>query len=541
ENGHPGDYVQWSPAELFRLHDWNVIYVSNGHDIFQVLAAQELARTLNNRQPTALVYRTIKGWKYGLQGRSSHGAGHAFSSEGFYAALEEFEKYFKARLPRFCGEPTSEGIEKCFWDTLLVFRKAFEDRKELCLVAAEKLRASRARLDGRKRAARANAPDLSKLYVSALNPESAPKELRPATGSQTTLRGAFCSVLGYLNKETNGGFFCSSADLSGSTSISEAVKPFAPGFYNAVSNPQSRLAAIGGICEDAMGCVMTGLSSYGRHIGVTSSYAGFISALEHVPARLHAIGQQAASRALGRPYNTFIMLNAHAGVKTGEDGPTHADPQALQLLQGNFPAGTLITLTPWEAQEMWPLALAGLLKRPAVLAPFVTRPAEPVPDRKALGLPGPEAAAKGVYAFHKAEPAAKADGTVVLQGNGVASVFAREVLGRLREKGYNLNIYYVCSAELFQLLPEEERQAVFPAELARESMGITDFTLPTMQYWVRSQEGLARTLHPFRDGAYLGSGRAESVLKEAGADADSQFRAVAAYVEARKMKRGCWC
>ncbi len=36
----------------------------------------------------------------------------------------------------------------------------------------------------------------------------------------------------------------------------------------------------------------------------------------------------------------MILVCAHAGLKTGEDGPTHADPQPLQLLQENFPAGT---------------------------------------------------------------------------------------------------------------------------------------------------------------------------------------------------------
>jgi len=32
-----------------------------------------------------------------------------------------------------------------------------------------------------------------------------------------------------------------------------------------------------------------------------------------------------------------VLVCAHAGLKTGEDGPTHADPQPLQLLQENFP------------------------------------------------------------------------------------------------------------------------------------------------------------------------------------------------------------
>ena len=58
-----------------------------------------------------------------------------------------------------------------------------------------------------------------------------------------------------------------------------------------------------------------------------------------------------------------------------------ADPQALQLLQGNFPAGTMITLTPWDPREVWFLLSAALARKPAVIAMFVTRPNETVPDR----------------------------------------------------------------------------------------------------------------------------------------------------------------
>ncbi|MCX5783729.1 MAG: hypothetical protein NTW04_04760, partial [Elusimicrobia bacterium] len=58
ENGKPGDYVQWTPAELMRLHDWNVIAVADGHDFSQINAAQKLAKNIPNNQPTAIVYRT---------------------------------------------------------------------------------------------------------------------------------------------------------------------------------------------------------------------------------------------------------------------------------------------------------------------------------------------------------------------------------------------------------------------------------------------------------------------------------------------------
>src|SRR5664280_937707 len=60
----PGDYVQWDPGELFYLHDWNVVSVADGHDFGQIVAAQRHAAAIANDQPTALVYRTRKGWHY---------------------------------------------------------------------------------------------------------------------------------------------------------------------------------------------------------------------------------------------------------------------------------------------------------------------------------------------------------------------------------------------------------------------------------------------------------------------------------------------
>ena len=89
EDGQPGEYVQWNPMELFHLHDWNVIYVPDGRDFRQIVAAQRLAPLTGNGQPTAVVYRTVKGWQYGIEGRASHGAGHKLCSAGFYQALAE--------------------------------------------------------------------------------------------------------------------------------------------------------------------------------------------------------------------------------------------------------------------------------------------------------------------------------------------------------------------------------------------------------------------------------------------------------------------
>ena len=224
------------------------------------------------------------------------------------------------------------------------------------------------------------------------------------------------------------------------------------------------------------------------------------------------------------PYRPVVLVCAHAGLKTGEDGPTHADPQPLQILQENFPKGTIVTLTPWDPQELWPLMAAAFKRRPAIIAPFVTRPTERVIDRQALGLPPATAASAGVYLLCKARR--KSAGVVVLQGSDVAYAFLEEALPLLRKKGADLFVYYVASAELFDLLPHSSQERIFPEDHARRAMGITGFTLPTMYRWILSDRGRAMTLHPYRKGHYLGSGQAHMVLAEAGLDGKSQVAAI---------------
>jgi transketolase len=247
---------------------------------------------------------------------------------------------------------------------------------------------------------------------------------------------------------------------------------------------------------------------------------------------VHAISQQMRQEVSPGRYAPFVLECGHAGMKTGEDGPTHADPQALQLHIENYPPGTAVTLTPWEPQEIWPLLAAAFRAGPAVIVPFVTRPSELVLDRTALGLAPAGDSVRGVYKLRPAAPDAPRDGTVVLQGSGVTYVFVRQVLPRLLEEGLNPEVVYVTSPELFDRLPEDQKADVFDEDQAMEAMGITGFTLPTMYRWIRSDLGRAHTLHPFMHGHYLGSGAAEMVMHEAGMDAEAQYRRVREYVEA---------
>jgi transketolase len=373
ENG-PGDYVQWDPKELFYLHDWNVVYVPNGHDFQQVVAAQRCALGLDNGQPTAVVYRTQKGWHYGIEGKASHGAGHKLCSAGFYEALTgltEGEPVLPACdvADQRCGAGAEKAvIEECFWQAIGIVRAAVEKDAATAAAIGGRLTAAKERLDKRARAPRPGAPDVDAVYkVAAAGVATIPDELRLAPGSSTTLRQALADAYHHLNAASGGAFLTASADLLGSTSVNVIGAGFPGGFWNAQSNPDARLLSVGGICEDAIAGILSGLGTYGHNIGVGSSYGAFIAALGHIAGRLHCIGQQARESVSGEPYKPMVLVCGHAGLKTGEDGPTHADPQALQLVQENFPDGTAISLTPWEPQEIWTLVAASMAARPALI------------------------------------------------------------------------------------------------------------------------------------------------------------------------------
>ncbi|MGZ7031153.1 MAG: hypothetical protein ACXVIJ_04210, partial [Thermoanaerobaculia bacterium] len=437
EGSTPGDYVQWDPMELFHLHDWNVIFVADGTDLQRIAAAQHRALSIENGQPTAIVYRTTKGWKYGIEGKASHGAGHKLCGAAFFHSLPLPESVLEA-IPRCDGESLCANgrntalVERCFLDALMAMRHWLESDTSMTRVIAERILHAKERLDVAARKPRPGTPQIGDAYALT-RVATLPPELELAPGKEATLRGQLGKSIGYLNRYSGGAFFLAAADLLGSTSIVEASKDFAAGFHHAANNTDSRTLAVGGICEDAISGVLSGISSFGRHIGVGASYAAFIAPLGHIAARLHAIGNQARHERDGSPSRPMILVCAHAGLKTGEDGPTHADPQPLQLLQENFPPGAMITLTPWDPNEIWHLLAAALTARPSVIAPFVTRPSEIVLDREALGLAPARDAVQGVYQLRKSH--GTPDAIVVLQESAVAYAFIMEALPLLEKHG----------------------------------------------------------------------------------------------------------
>ncbi len=530
EGNKSGDYVQWDPCDLLLVQGFNVIYVPDGFDFAQIREAQERALAMNNGRPTGIVYRTVKGWKYGMEGAQSHGAGHKFYSEEYLQALQPFEQAFDLQFPRFEGEKTPERIEQAYYDSLMVIRKAFESRPDLTQHLGDWIAASKQGHQDSPRSLRSNAPDLARLYQdNAISPMERPESCTYDIGSSQTLRGCLANSLNHVNRLTNGAVLSAAADLYGSTNIASITDGFGKGFWHPTKNPESRLFSAGGIAEDAMGGMCSGISTMGYQIGVGSSYGAFIAPLNTICAKTHGIGQQSLRhRVPGEPNKTFVIVCGHAGVKTGEDGPTHAEPQALQVLQENFPGDVMISLTPWDPNELWPLTAESLIQRPAVMSAYVTRPSEVILDRQALGLAPAEHSIKGVYKLLASN--GTPDATIIYQGSEVAYAFVTGVLPRLKEKGINLDVYYISSVELFDRLDKQERNEIYPFSAASSAMMVTGFTAATTYRWTMSERGREFTLYPWKKGEFLGSGPGDVCLEQAGMHAEAQWDVIQRFI-----------
>jgi len=264
--------------ELFHLHDWNVISVPDGTDMQSIAAAQRRALAIENGQPTAIVYRTTKGWRYGIEGKASHGAGHKLCHSSFFDSLP-VPQLVRDAIPRCDGESLCANgqnaaiLEHCWLDGLTAIRRWLETETSMTRILAGRIAGAKDRLDAMQRAPRSIAPQIDDAYALART-ATPPPELDLAPGSETTLRGQLGKAIGYLNRYSGGAFFVSAADLLGSTSIAEAAKDFAAGFHHTTKNADSRALSVGGICEDAISGVLSGISSFGHHIGVGASHSG---------------------------------------------------------------------------------------------------------------------------------------------------------------------------------------------------------------------------------------------------------------------------
>ncbi|MBI4179309.1 hypothetical protein HY522_07810 [bacterium] len=539
-----GDYTFVKPEERGLLHGFNTA-VADGKNFDEVVAAFDYAcQYFEHVRPAMIVLRTEKGEGYGLGTNKSHGAGHKMNSDGYAAAQKIYRETFGVELPKPPAGGGADSVEADFWNNLLTIRRVLQKDAEMREFIAERINVAQKRLGEiaaqRKRfaataevSAKGNgagaAADLS--AIETLDPERPPAGILPKPGDKMALRESLARTLGEINRVSKGGVFIAAADLYGSLDFPKGID------YVPVDadHLDGRVVATG-ITEDAFSGVLAGISAYGRHIGAGGSYAAFMTPMGFTAARLLAIGHEVG----GRTGNPLILVGGHAGPKTGEDGPTHADPQALSAW-ASFPKHSAVTLTPWDSRELWPLVIAALRSRPkpAVIVPFVTRPQETVIDRATLGLAPAEEAVKGVYPLFSPREG-KVDAYVVMQGSAVVHELVAnegEVLLDILASGLNIGFIYVASPELFDAMPEPRRAALWNEDMSRLAMGVTDFTLDTLMRWIPTDAGRMASLHPFKAGRFLGSGVGPHVLKQGGLAGEDIRAAVIAFAKRKKPAR----
>jgi transketolase len=137
--------IMFSESDELAYLRLNVIWVPE--EDFQQIGRPSKARKMDNGQPTAIVYRTLKGWQYGVEGKASHGAGHKLCADGFYEALKPFLKGTEYKLPK-CEAANqrceagreAEILEECFWEALATIRAELEKSRPVVEMLLEACR-----------------------------------------------------------------------------------------------------------------------------------------------------------------------------------------------------------------------------------------------------------------------------------------------------------------------------------------------------------------------------------------------------------------
>ena len=260
EGETPGEYVQWTPAELAYLHDWNVILRAGRIR----LAADHVCATPRARSAQRPAHRDRVSHDQGLalrngrpripwrgtralfecvlhRGRTAHAQRRdAHPALRRRATMQLRNKYDRSSRSATGKRSASSGTRSKRG------RRRWKRSRNNC--ARHEIVSTRC-----ERKPRSDAPRVELAYEAAEHANRhAPTELALKFGTKTTLREELGRVLNYYNRATNGAFVIAAADLLGSTSINKVGETFPPGFYNRQTNPGSRQLAIGGICEDAM-------------------------------------------------------------------------------------------------------------------------------------------------------------------------------------------------------------------------------------------------------------------------------------------------
>ena len=251
-----------------------------------------------------------------------------------------------------------------------------------------------------------------------------------------------------------------------------------------------------GVREHAMGALVNGIAAHGGLVPFGATFLIF-SDYMRPPLRLAALMKL-----------HVIHVFTHDSIALGEDGPTHQPVEQLANLRA---VPNLVVIRPADANETavaWRVAME-TRDRPVVLV--LTRQEVPTLDRQRYAAA--DGLRRGAYVLQDA-PDGKPRLILIASGSEVSLIV--EAARRLQDEGIAVRCVSMPSWELFDALPQDERDAVLPpsveARLAVE-LGVS-------QGWERYVGARGDMMGVERFGA---SAPAEVLLKAYGFTADAVY------------------
>lgn len=418
---------------------WNIIEV-DGHNILELAYAYKKAvQGFGNKRATVVVAHTIKGKHYGKMENTAESHGTPASQ----AEYVEIMKKLGFDIPGIENETIkdidvvtaqiSKDDEKYLLERMEVCKNLIKPKEEL-VAKMEGILKGRQIID----------------YKKIKRPDVLPPELVFKEGEKVATRKATEAFFKWLMGQT-AFFYLGAGDLMKSILTGAAENIY--GIINK-ENPYGRGIRFG-IAEQNMAMMSSTMTQdilpggY-QAMSAFASYGVFTSIMAN-SVRMALINNAVNPRTKG----FFIMMAAHDGPETGEDGPTHHGLFWMSLFNA-YPG--IKVYKPLDANETIEMLFHALDKgEPITLS--VMRPNTPVFRRGELddlefSVPAAKEAINGAYVFKPFRENKKKKIVLAICGGQVMTNIL-EILPEL-EKKLDIKIIAVTSPELYEELRERD-------------------------------------------------------------------------------------
>ena len=476
-------------------HGWNLIE-ADGHNIRELAYAYRLAAEgFEDARPTVVICHTVKGLGYGRLEGSGDSHGTVIAHEEYVEAVRKLG----FAIPGNAADPVADL--RTIAGAVTAAEAEYVERR---LRAAARLIPPESELVEDMQAALAGRPIVD--YRALERPDALPPELVFPAGQAVATRKATEAWFAWAMRHT-AFFYLGAGDLAKSILTGKAEQ-----VYGIVDrdNPLGRGIRFG-IAEQNMAmlsCAMAQDTLPGgfRPMNAFATYGVFGPMMAN-GVRMTLINSDVNPTA--RAF--FILLAAHDGPETGEDGPTHHGLFWMSLFTAYPGIKVYKPLDANEAIEM--LFHAARRGEPVVFS--AVRPGTPVFER-GNGVPEARAAVDGAYVFKPFRDNRKHKLVLVVAGGQVMANMLK-VLPEIEERA-DVKIVAVTSPELFEEMRREN------PEKANEILSDGE-----RQYVVALHNGWRGFLSPFLlPGDYEDrlfgmdrfsrSGKPDEIYREAGFD-----------------------